>query len=396
MALTDPYEFWRKIGSPKLVVAPMVDNSELAYRLLTRKYGAQLVYTQMFNAYSFVHSKDLRKSLFDTCPEDRPLVVQFAGHDPQLMLQAAKMVEDKCDAVDINLGCPQGIAKRGRYGAYLMEELDLLADIVSTMVKGLKVPVFCKTRIYDDFETSIRLCETLVNAGASALTIHGRRRDEKGQQVAACNWYMIGRIKEHFSKRSPPIPIIANGGIETFDDVLRCLEITKADAVMSSEAILENPALFIRNSSPHLEAEVNVITLTEQYLELCQQHPVYHSKVMRSHVMKMLYRYHNENTEIRDMCSMGHSIEDFVAVCKACRAFEESCSADKQWVSWYARHREGDSWKQMCSAEDKKVVLDPDHQLDLTTSFMRGNAWEGEVCADEEDGGIFSALNMFG
>lgn len=77
----DPYVLWRQIGSPKLVVAPMVDNSELAYRQLTRRYGAQLVYTQMFNSNIFIQSKVVRKQLFVTCVSDRPLIVQFAGHD---------------------------------------------------------------------------------------------------------------------------------------------------------------------------------------------------------------------------------------------------------------------------------------------------------------------------
>lgn len=95
------------------------------------------------------------------------------------MLEAARFVEDKCDAVDINLGCPQDIARRGKYGAYLMEELDLLTEIVSTLSKNLKVPVTCKTRIYKDFDRTIRLCETLVQAGAKLLTIHGRTREEK-------------------------------------------------------------------------------------------------------------------------------------------------------------------------------------------------------------------------
>jgi tRNA-dihydrouridine synthase 1 len=80
-------------------------------------------------------------------------------------------------------GCPQGIAKRGRYGAFLMEELDLLTDIVQTISKDLKVPVTCKTRIYKDFNRTIRLCETLTNAGASLLTIHGRTREEKKQMI---------------------------------------------------------------------------------------------------------------------------------------------------------------------------------------------------------------------
>jgi len=113
-----------------------------------------------------------------------------------VLLQAARLVEDKCDAVDINLGCPQGIAKRGRYGAYLMEELPLLHDIVSTLAKGLKIPVTCKSRIYKDYDATIRLYETLVSAGASMITVHGRTRDEKGQAVAAADWDMIRRIKE--------------------------------------------------------------------------------------------------------------------------------------------------------------------------------------------------------
>lgn len=242
-----PYDFWRRIGSPKYVVAPMVDNSELAFRMQTRKYGAQLVYTQMFNTNIFSVSKECRSQLFEVEPEDRPLFVQIAGHEPQVMLQAAKYVEDYCDAVDINLGCPQGIAKRGRYGAFLMEELDLLYDIVSTLVRGLKVPVTCKTRIYkNDFERSIRLCETLVKAGASVITIHGRTREEKGQAVGKCDWDMIKRIKEYFAQQEIPVPVIANGGIENLDDVYSCIEHTGVDAVMSSEAILENPALFSR------------------------------------------------------------------------------------------------------------------------------------------------------
>ncbi len=110
------YDFFRSIGSPKYVVAPMVDHSELAFRLMTRRYGATLVFTQMFNANSFVNSQEYLEDNFTTCPEDRPLVVQFAGHDPDMILRAAKLVEDQCDAVDLNVGCPQMIAKRGRYG----------------------------------------------------------------------------------------------------------------------------------------------------------------------------------------------------------------------------------------------------------------------------------------
>ena len=192
------YEWFQSIGSPKYVVAPMVDQSDLGYRMLCREYGAQLVYTQMFNAGMFAEQEQYRIKEFVTCPGDRPLIVQLAGHDPAAMLKAAQYVEDDCDAVDINLGCPQGIAKRGRYGAFLMEELDLLHEIVSLLAANLKVPVTCKTRIYkgpDGWERTVRLAETLVNAGASMLTIHGRTREEKGHHVTAADWQTLRRLK---------------------------------------------------------------------------------------------------------------------------------------------------------------------------------------------------------
>lgn len=113
---TEAYDFFNNIlRKPRYIVAPMVDHSELSYRMLTRKYGADLCYTQMLNSNMFEHRSDL----FETCAEDRPLIVQFAGHDPNQMLKAAKLVEDQCDAVDVNLGCPQGIAKRGMSTIYI-------------------------------------------------------------------------------------------------------------------------------------------------------------------------------------------------------------------------------------------------------------------------------------
>ena len=238
------YEFLRKIGSPIHIVAPMVDQSDLCYRMLTRKYGAHLVYTQMFNANSFVNSKECREECFTTCEQDRPLIVQFAGHDPAVLLQAAKIVEDKCDAVDINLGCPQGIAKRGNYGAYLMDDLKLLHDIVSTLSKHLIIPVTCKIRIFKNYDKTIELCETLVNAGASLLTVHGRTRDEKQQDCGSADWDVLKKICQHFKGRCP---IFANGNIEKFSDIQACMEYTGASGVMTSEAILENPAFFANN-----------------------------------------------------------------------------------------------------------------------------------------------------
>ena len=86
-------------------------------------------------------TEEMRARMFETAPEDRPLVVQFCGHDPNVLLVAAKAVQHKCDAVDLNLGCPQGIARKGRYGAYLLEEQEICINIIRTLSAGLEIPV---------------------------------------------------------------------------------------------------------------------------------------------------------------------------------------------------------------------------------------------------------------
>lgn len=120
------WEFFRKIGSPKYVCAPMVDQSELSFRMLTRKYGATLCYTPMLHSRLTVEDKTYLDKNFNTCPEDRPLVAQFCGNDPDTILKACLKIQDMCDAVDINLGCPQGIARTGNYGSFLLEKPDVI------------------------------------------------------------------------------------------------------------------------------------------------------------------------------------------------------------------------------------------------------------------------------
>ncbi|KAG8831494.1 hypothetical protein FRC17_003066, partial [Serendipita sp. 399] len=170
---------------------------------------------------------------------DRPLIVQFCGNDPDQVLKSAKVLEDYCDAIDLNLGCPQDIAKRGNYGAYLQDDWDLIYRIINTLHLNLKIPVTAKFRVFPTVEKTVEYAKMLERAGAQILTCHGRTREQRGVLTGLADWTKIRAVKEAVS-----VPVFANGNILYFSDIAACLEATGADAVMSAEANLYNPALF--------------------------------------------------------------------------------------------------------------------------------------------------------
>lgn len=172
---------------------------------------------------------------------DRPLTVQFCSNDPEDFLNAARHVAPFCDAVDLNLGCPQGIARRGYYGAFLQENQDLIARMIRRLHEELDVPVTAKMRILETKEETLEYAKTILDAGASIVTVHGRRREQKGHNTGLADWKMIRFLRESLPKETV---IFANGNILQHEDIARCLEETGADGVMSAEGNLYDPTIF--------------------------------------------------------------------------------------------------------------------------------------------------------
>ena len=300
------YAFFESMGSPRFHVDPMVDQSELAFRTLCRRYGATLAYTTMIHARLFVEDLKYRAEIFTTVEgiADRPLLVQFCANDPATLLAAAKLVAPHCDGVDINFGCPQRIAKKGRYGAFLMDDWKTVHDLISILDKELSVPVTAKIRVYDDLETSIQYAEMVQNAGAQLVAIHGRTREQKRASDVRANWAFIKAIKERLT-----VPVIANGDVRTLAEARKCLEATGADGVMSADPLLENPSLFsdppfaptrdLANPLP-IEGDANCRLLME-YLDITQL-PGHHTplRMIKAHVFKMVGHWLAEFTDLRD------------------------------------------------------------------------------------------------
>jgi tRNA-dihydrouridine synthase 1 len=227
-----------------------------------------LAYTPMFHSRMFADKQKYRDSAFQptksTIPfppdsyhqsqlsqsdayldgnpaVDRPLFVQFCSNDPEVLLEAAKLVQPFCDAVDLNLGCPQGIARRGKYGAFLQEDWDLVYQLINRLHTGLDIPVTAKMRILETKEKTLEYAKKILSAGASIITVHGRQRHQKGHNTGLADWTVLRYLRENLPADTV---IFANGNILQRGDIDKCLEITGADGVMSAEGNLNDPSIF--------------------------------------------------------------------------------------------------------------------------------------------------------
>lgn len=300
------------IQKPWKFLAPMVGNSELAYRILSRRHGADVCYTEMVNCKSFNNNKcnPINNQWYNTNKEDRPLVIQICGDDPETMLKTCLAVQDHCDAIDINFGCPQEIAKKGHYGSFLQDEWDLIYDIVSTCSRNINIPLFCKIRIFQSVEKTVEYAKIFERAGASLLAVHGRTREQKGENTGFASWDHIRAIKKALN-----IPVIANGNMIYHEDIRRCYEYTGCDGVMLAEPHLFNPGIFESK-------ELTSFEIFEEFLEIAQS-TVFEGGPFKSHCFKIFQGIFKKKPEMRTVLDKCKKIEDYFCFYEEIKQFKE-------------------------------------------------------------------------
>lgn len=267
------WSWWQnEMGAPKLVLAPMIGQSDLAFRLLCQENGVTLCYTQMYLDEAISageYDRELQaagRSDLDLEPlsgigkRGRPLICQLAGNRPEAMAAAAKHLEvlGVVDAIDVNYGCPQRCAKEGNYGSFLLQnDPDLAVRVVEAMVAAVKLPVVVKLRLHlDGLAATIATALRFQNVGVSALCLHGRTNTHTEHEGPA-DWVALRAVKQALH-----IPLIANGSVQSCEDAVACLRYTGVDAVMSGTGLLRTPSLFA-NFAEQFEEQSNKSVVTD-------------------------------------------------------------------------------------------------------------------------------------
>ncbi len=245
-----------ELGERPVFLAPMEDVTDIGFRLLCKRFGASMVYTEFVSAEALV--RDVKSTIrkLTIAEEERPVGIQIYGRDVEAMVEAAKIVEQAGpDVIDLNFGCPvKKVAGKGA-GAGMLQNIPKMLEITRKVVEAVKVPVTAKTRLGWNHEQLVitELAEQLQDCGIQALTIHGRTRSQ--MYTGEADWTLIGEVK-----RNPRIhiPIIGNGDIKSLEDADRAFDTYGVDAVMIGRATFGCPWIFSRKELT-LDEKIDVL-----------------------------------------------------------------------------------------------------------------------------------------
>ena len=233
-----------KIGNVELentyILGPMAGVTDLPFRLLCKEQGAGLLCMEMVSAKAIFYNNKNTESLLTIHPEELPVSLQFFGSDPKIMGEMAKRIEERPFAIlDINMGCPVPKVVKNGEGSALMKEPKLVYDIVSSIVKAIEKPVTVKIRkgFDDEHVNAVEIAKIIEEAGASAVAVHGRTREQYYSGKA--DWDIIRQVKEAVS-----VPVIGSGDVTSPQKAEEMVRMTGCDGIMIARGAQGNPWIF--------------------------------------------------------------------------------------------------------------------------------------------------------
>lgn len=232
-----------KIGNVKvdgyLFLAPMADVTNPAFRMLCKKHGAALTYSEMVSADAVIHGNIRTANRGLSSEEEKPFAIQLFGNSAATIANASVIIEERYspDIIDLNFGCPANVLVKDGSGSALLDFPEKIREIVSTVCKKVEVPVTAKIRVLHEMKKMLDIARKIEEAGASAITVHGRTQAQ--QYAGKAEHEYARKIKNELS-----IPVIANGDIFDGCSAKHVIEYTRCDALMVGRASMGNPHVF--------------------------------------------------------------------------------------------------------------------------------------------------------
>lgn len=230
------------LGERPVLLAPMEDVTDIAFRLMCKRFGADMVYTEFVSADALIRNVSKTQQKLNVSDEERPVAIQIYGKEVDPMVEAAQICEEAHpDVLDINFGCPvKKVAGKGA-GAGMLRNIPLMLEITREVVKAVKLPVTVKTRLgWDaDHRIIVELAEQLQDCGIAALSIHGRTRAQ--MYTGEADWTLIREVKQN---PRMTIPIIGNGDVLTAKQCKQRFDETGVDGVMIGRGSIGRPWIF--------------------------------------------------------------------------------------------------------------------------------------------------------
>ena len=313
-----------KIGTVELenqvMLAPMAGVTDLPFRLLCKEQGAGLLCMEMVSAKAIMYNNKNTEALMEIHPEEMPVSLQLFGSDPDIISEMAKRIEERPFAIlDINMGCPMPKIVNNGEGSALMKNPALVGEIVRKTVKAIQKPVTVKIRKgFDDEHTNaVEIARIAEDAGAAAITVHGRTREQ--YYTGSADWDIIARVKEAVS-----IPVIGNGDVRDVQSARKMLDETGCDGIMIGRAAQGNPWIF-RQITRYLEdgtetarvspQEMKEVILRHADLQLAVKGEYTGIREMRKHVswyttgLPYSARFRQQVNEMQTMEQLRESVE---------------------------------------------------------------------------------------